>query len=582
MNIFDKRIIALQEQMEKDGIKAYIIRPTDCHMSEESAPHFTNTRFYFCPFKGQDGDLLVTLDNYYIYADGRYWVQAEKDLKGSCCTLVYVGKADTKSMAEFIKEENLYPLGLDASTFSYSELKAFYKDKDSKIKHIRYIPGDENLPPLPKGKIWEVANSYLTETREERVKKILDEVNKVQASSIVVSTLDDISYILGYRGNDISCTPIFYSYLFIEGSGKIHLFIDKDKLEEDFPKDIEIHPYEDFYSFLNTRDEKISVDPDRNNALIVSKIKHPVFQASPAVIFKAIKGKVEIENTKEIQAIDGLSVLKLMKYVDDNIDKGELTELSCARYIDSCRRENSRCFDLSFNTIAAVDSNAAMMHYGPTEDDFSPVTRDNQILLVDSGGQYFGGTTDTTRTFILSKKVSKDIKRDYTLTLKSQIALTTSIFEKGCSGKSLDIKAREIMWKNGTDYKCGTGHGVGYISCVHEGPISFRYNRDSYSLLPGHIITVEPGVYKANRYGIRLENDLLVTEGFTNDDGIYYKFETITYVPYDLRGIDKSLLTKEEISWFNFYNELVREKLLPLIKGDKKLVRYLKKNTKKI
>jgi Xaa-Pro aminopeptidase len=250
-----------------------------------------------------------------------------------------------------------------------------------------------------------------------------------------------------------------------------------------------------------------------------------------------------------------------------------LSELSCAKYLDDLRLQEDLCFDLSFTTISAVDENAAMLHYAPSEENNAPLKEDSKLLLVDSGGQYYGGTTDTTRTFLINPNVDEEVKHDYTLTLKSQIALTTTIFEKGCSGRSIDIKARQIMWDEGLDYKCGTGHGVGYISCVHEGPVGFRYYvrpgvEDGYPIQLGQIITVEPGVYKPHKHGIRLENNLLVVPACETSDGIFYRFETITYCPYDRRGINLDELTEKEISWVDEYHKQCYELLSPLCKED--------------
>lgn len=583
MNVFDERIRLLQNQMKKDGLKAYIIPATDPHMSEECCPRFAAERFYFCPFKGADGTLLVTLDSYYIYTDGRYWTEAEGDIMSSNCELVYMGKAGVPSMSEFIKENSLYPLGLDASLFSLGQLRSFYGDSDCKIKQVSYRKMVKDLPSLPQGKIWKVDQKLLSTTREERVDEIVKCMKMEGCSAVLIPLLDDIAYVLGYRGSDIECTPVFYSYLYINDAKEVHLFIDKNKLPEDFDDDIIVHGYEDINEFLKERqDVRTFVDPTRTNAYLCSLLKNSVHGPSFVYEMKSVKHEAEIENTKEIQAIDGVAVLRLMKYIDDTIDTGMLNEENLAEYIDQARRSNPRCFDLSFTTIAAVDSNAAMMHYAPTKEKYSHVTRNNQLLLCDSGGQYYGGTTDTTRTFIVSKHVSDEVKHDYTLTLKSQIALSTTVFEKGCTGHTLDIKAREIMWKEGLDYKCGTGHGVGYMSCVHEGPIGFRFydrpNRmDSGDLRLGHIITVEPGVYKAHRYGIRLENNLLVVPAYETDDGIFYQFETITYCPYDRRGIDLSMLDDRELSWINEYHRLTYSKLAPLCKGDSALLSYLTK-----
>ena len=585
MNVFDKRVALLQAHMKRDGIVAYIIPATDPHMSEESHSHFTKERFYFCSFLGNDGTVLVTQDAYYLYTDGRYWTEAEWELDGSDCKLVYAGKAGVPTLAEFIKENNLYPLGLDSSLFSYGDLKSFYKDSEHKIRQVSYTYMIKDLPALPKDKIWKVDETLLSTNMNKRIKMAMDAVNKAGADALVIPTLDDIAYLLGYRGNDIPCTPVFYSYLYIDETRNVHLFIDNEKLPEEGIPDVTIHGYDTFFDFLKERSEvKTFVDANNTNARICSILKNKVFGNNPTIMQKSIKGEREIVSTKEIQAIDGVAVLKLMKYIDDNIESGELTEYACAKFIDDARKGNERCFDLSFSTIAALDSNAAMMHYQPNEKDSPKLTLNNKLLLVDSGGQYYGGTTDTTRTFVFGSNVPDEVKEDYTKTLKSQISLSTAVFEKGCSGHEIDIMAREIMWKEGLDYKCGTGHGVGYMSCVHEGPIGFRYYHregvyDDGILEPGHIITIEPGVYKARKHGIRLENNLLVVPAFETSDGIFYKFETITYAPYDARGIVVSMLTDEELAWLNSYNEMVYEKLSTLIKDDEELLSYLKKVT---
>lgn len=585
MNIFDERIGRLQAQMKKDGIACYIIPATDPHMSEESSSRFTAERFYFCAFKGNDGTLLVTQNENFLYTDGRYWTEAEEELKGTLCKLVYAGKSSVPSLFEYIKEKECYPLGIDASLFSYGDLKQMYLDDAHKIRQVSYRYMVSPLPSLPKSKIWKVSSNLLSTTREQRVSLAMDVISKRGAKALVITTLDDIAYVLGYRGSDIPCTPVFYSYLYIDENRTCHLFIDKEKLPNDFDDDIKTYPYDSFFDFLKERkDIRTFLDPKTTNARVCSILGDKVFGNNPTIAQKAVKGKTEIENTKEVQAIDGIAVLKLMKYIDDNIDSSTLDEEKCAKFIDDARRSDPRCFDLSFETIAACDSNAAMMHYAPTEENHAPLRRENQLLLVDSGGQYYGGTTDTTRTFIVGKEISKEVKEDYTKTLKSQISLSTTIFEKGCSGHEIDIRAREIMWKEGLDYKCGTGHGVGYMSCVHEGPIGFRYYHregvyDDGILTLGHIITIEPGVYKAHKYGIRLENNLLVIPAFETDDGIFYQFETITYAPYDARGVEVDMLSDEELKWFNDYQAMVYDKLSPLI-ADEELLSYLKKVTK--
>lgn len=579
MNIFDERIKALQRRMLQDGLKAYIIKASDPHLSESYADHYGAMRKYFCSFTGQDGTLLVTCDDYYLYTDGRYFVQAEIELKNTSCILMKEGTKECLPLNEFIKKNELYPLGLDSSLFSLDEIKSFYLDDNHKIISINYDDMYSSIP-LPKGKIFKIPDEYFSVTRKERISSLLNSAKKSGADSLLLTSLEDIAFALSYRGSDIACTPVFYSYLFIDKDESLTLFIDLDKIPENFDNDIDVLPYEEVYNFLNSREDKIAVDKSLANAKIVNHIKNPLFIVSPAYLAKAIKGPVEIENIKRVHVLDGIAVLKLFKYLRDNFRKVELDEKKIADYIDATRLLNKECFSLSFETIAALDSNASMMHYAPSEDKFATLKDDSQLVLVDSGGQYFGGTTDITRTFLLQEQPSKEIIHDYTLTLKSHLNMMMTTFMKGCSGRALDIKAREVMWKEGLDYKCGTGHGVSYMLGVHEGPIGLRYYtrpniKDDYPLEVGNIVTDEPGVYKDYKYGIRIENELLVIKDKSTDQGEFLTFETVTYCPYDKRGIDVDMLTDEELTFLNNYHKLVYDKLSPQIR-DQKLLAFLK------
>lgn len=580
MNIFDERIQRLQNQMRKDGLRAYIIPATDPHMSESYCDRYGAPRKYFCPFRGQDGTLLVTLDSYEIYTDGRYWIEAEKELEGSSCLLVKDGHPGVKTIFERIKDEELYPLGLDSALFSIDDLKRLYDGKDHPIYSIDYSFLVEGLPSLPEGKIFKVNENLLSTTLDERVDLMLSDAKKAGAESLILTALDDISYVLGYRGQDIAYTPVFYSYLFIGSDGSLDLFIDTKKIPEGFDANrIHVHEYEEVFDFLKTRQEKVLVDPKRTNARIYSIIKNKVLATSPAYLRKAVKGPKEIENTKRVHEIDGVAVLKLMKFLDDNLQSRDIDELEAASFLDGVRRRGEDCYDLSFETIAAVDSNGPMMHYAPTKENHSVFTKDSLTLLVDSGGQYYGGTTDITRTFLA--KPTEEVIHDFTLTLKSQISLSRQVFMRGCSGHAIDITAREVMWKEGLDYKCGTGHGVAYMGPVHEGPIGFRYyttrqRDDNGVLVPGHVITIEPGVYKEGKYGIRLENELLVVEKGQTDQGDFLGFETITYCPYDRKGIDVRMLDDSELQWLNDYLKMTEEKLSKRI-SDPELLSYLHK-----
>ena len=591
--MYNSRIKKLQERLIKDNLKAYIIRSGDPHLSEYVADRYKAERLFYCPFTGSNGTLLITRDSAYLYTDGRYFIQAEKELEGTIIQLVKENTPDALPIQDFIRTNGLYPLGMNISLFSNNELSKFQRDKES-VFDVDYSVLIPNIPQLPLDTIWQVSDTLLSDTIHERVNKVLEQIKKVGADCTLISSLDDVAYILGCRGNDIQYTPVFYSFLYLDIYGNIDLFIDPRKLPDSFYLKINYHPYDKLLSFIEERENNLfSIDPERTNARLVRKIKNKVFQTSPAFINKSVKGPVEIRKSKEAQAHDALKFVKLQKFIDDNFASGTLDEYTIARYIDKLREDDYKCFSNSFQTIVGIDSNSAMMHYAPSPEGSRKVTDKTQVILVDSGGHYYGGTTDITRTFIVNPNPLREIVNDYTLTLKSNIALSKVVFQEGCTGQSLDLAARSFMWNKGLDYKCGTGHGVGYMLCVHEGPVSFRFTpgpseRDAI-LKPGQIITDEPGVYKEGRYGIRLENELLVRNAFKLEtpeeqkqvQGTFFSFETITYVPFDIRGINISLLTDEELEIINKYHERVCNILLPLCDSPE-LASYLRKITIKL
>lgn len=578
---YEKNLKALRNLMKEKGLKSYIIANADPHNSEEPSYKYSKIRNQFSSYHAPAGTMIVTLEDSFIYTDGRFWVTAEKQLKGSKTKLVKMGKDGVLPLEAYIKENNLLPIGFDFSLFPYSYLNTLASNhiKNDDIKDVSLSSIINIIDNQEVKKIFKLNESLLTDSFDKKIEEIRSFLKKNECDSLLVTSLDEIAHVLGYRGFDIPYSPVFYSYLFIS-IDEIHLFIDKNKLDDNFSlKDkIIIHNYDDIFSFLKKRKDKIAFDILSSNLKITENIKNKVGVYSPILVSKSVKKEKEIKNILKYHIVDGYYVFKLMKYIFDNKDK-QLSEYDYAMYLDSLRLNDKNCFELSFETIASVDSNATMMHYAPTEEIHSKVSKDNHLLLVDSGGQYYGATTDITRTFLIFNP-TKEIIHDYTLTLKSQIALSTSIFMYGSSGHTLDIKAREVMWKEGLDYKCGTGHGVGYILNVHEGPIGFRYRSragvyDSEILRPGQVITVEPGVYKNDKYGIRLENELLVVEDKITDQGTFYKFKTITYCPYERKLIDKKMLNKDELNWLNSYHKEVYKKLYPLVKNNKDELKYL-------
>lgn len=577
----NENVVKLREKMKEDGLKAYLIVTGDPHNSEEPAPRFAAERRYFCPFDGDNAYVVITHDEAFLFTDGRFFVSAEEELKGSCFKLMKLYTPGYPSPEELIQRNHLYPLGTNLLLISPSELDELSKggeviDKD----YSNLLP---ELPSLPTSKLWRFDDpSFNDLSRDEKLKKVVDEVAKAGAEAHLLTTLDDIAYLLNLRGNDIPYTPVFYSYLYLSVNEGVHLFVEPGRL--DFQIDgLQVHSYDDIFSFLSARkDLKTLVDVNQANAKVCSLLSHITPGPAPSRMMKAVKGKKEIENIKEIQAEDGVALLKFIAYLDEHVNDG-LSEWDFAKKLGEFRKEGKRYIEDSFQTIAATGPNAAMMHYAPAEDKHSLVQAGPE-LLVDSGGQYFGGTTDTTRTFPVGE-LTPEFIHDYTLTLKSVIALSNCVFIQGSTGRPIDMMARQVMWKEGLDYKCGTGHGIGYLNVVHESPNGFRYRAskgkdDGCVILPGMITSIEPGVYKAGKYGIRIENDILAVEAFSAPDGKFYKFENVTYVPIDTKALDLTLLSDEEIAYLNSYHTLVYEKLSPLVSGH--LLDVLKEKTKPI
>lgn len=591
-NEFDERLSKLQAQLKADGIKAYVVNVTDPHQTEEAADRYSLERRLLCSFKGSDGVLLVTQDHSYLYADGRYWVEALDELKGTRTELVKMGDFGVPSLQDFLIDNNLFPLAFDFSTCSVVDFKRFAKLGSGKIVDKSYRELVAGKTKGFKSTLWKVPQELLSTTYADRLKAVIDELKKVGARSTLVSSLDDVAYILGWRGYDTVSSPLFYSYLYIRTDGTADLFVNADKEPEDL-LGLKIHPYDDVWAFLqkeNRKPEATLIDPLRTSQRALNLIRKPLLAPNPSQLQKSIKGPVEIGETKRIHELDALAVFRLWHWVTKHIaENGETyTEYQLAQIVDGYRRERKECYGLSFPTIAAFRSNGAMMHYMPDEKHSAIV--DNKgidpILLVDSGGQYYGGTTDITRTWCLGK-ASAEYRKDFSLTVKSVMDLASSVFIQGCSGIALDIKARENMWREGMDYKCGTGHGVGYMLNCHEGPNGFRYKMvperdDSHELMPGQIQSDEPGVYKAGKYGIRIESEILVVRHSQTSDGLFNSFENITYCPIQREMIDPKYFSDFELGYFNEYQALCREKLLPLVEKDQELKDFLIKETEPV
>lgn len=579
----NKRLDNLRQLMSKNDIDVYYFNTTDYHMSEYVAEYFKTIK-YFSGFTGSLATLLVDKDNAYIFVDGRYHIQADKQVIPNDVTVIKLGTEGALSPEEFIYQNyNDKILGLDGRRTSIGFVEKLLK-KNIKIKSLDiYSEIIEERSPLSKSPLWDLKIEY---TGKSRSQKLQEMKYILSGRSHVINNLESIAYLLNLRGDDVVYTPVFMSYLLFHNDF-VYLFIDKERLspsqiEELYEDEVAIKDYDDYYNFLKgIKDSTIILDEEKVNfetlnCLSGNKI---VNTKSPVDLLKSIKNEVEIKNNKLAHEYDGVCMVRFIKWLKE-IDKTAISEKDAADYLDNLRK-SYKAFDLSFNSIVAHNENAAQMHYSPSHE--NPVMLHNSgILLVDSGGQYKQGTTDITRTISLGEN-SSELKKHFTIVLKSMFNLSSAVFMKGSTGRSIDILARQYIWAEGIDYRCGTGHGVGQVLSVHEMPPNIRYMKtisgsEEEPLRIGNIVSDEPGIYLEDKYGIRSENMLLVVQDKKNEWGDFYKFETLTLCPFDLDLIDVNYLDERTIKILNEYHKRVYETLSPYLNQEEK--EFLRKETR--
>ena len=582
----------LREVMKKENVDYYIIPSGDSHQSEY-VPEYYKGRAYVSGFTGSAGTLLVGIEESYLWTDGRYFIQAEKELNGSGIKLMKMNIPGYPSLIEWIKNnvKEGKTLAFDGSTISTNEYKNYQelsKKNGFNIKMDRDLLNEiwSNRPELSKEKIFIHDTKYCGRCTSEKLQEVRDEMKKLEGENYVIASLDDIAWLFNIRGNDIAYNPVALAYALISDK-KAVLYINEEKVTNDDKRTLEaqgvtLKSYNDIYEDIKNVTESIIIDGAKVNGklyYLISEDVKIIENLNITTSLKAVKNEVEIKNMEVSQVRDGVAMVKFIKWLKENVGKINMTEISASDKLEEIRAKGEYFKGLSFNTIAGYKDHAAMMHYSATEESQYELNSEG-MLLIDSGAQYLDGTTDITRTFILGS-ITEEEKRDFTLVLKSHIALATTIFLKGTNGCNLDAIARRPLWKYGMDYKCGTGHGVGFFLNVHEGPQGIRPFGNTIALEPGMILTNEPGVYKENKHGIRTENTLLVTKAFKNDEmGEFYKFYTISYCPIDLEGVDVSLLDEEEREWLNNYHRTVYEKLSPYLNEEEK--KFLEKETRSI
>ncbi|MGN2339337.1 aminopeptidase P family protein [Clostridium cagae] len=591
MRTFEK-IEKLREIMNKENIDYYVVPSGDFHQSEYVAEHF-KSRAYITGFTGSAGTALIGREKGILWTDGRYFIQAEQQLKNSGIELYKMRIPGWPTLHEWLMEnmKSGETVSFDGRLFSANEYKEFKKIKDKKDINIVM---DKDLieeiwndkPELPKEKAFLHDIKYCGKSAKEKIEEVRVEMKKIGAESYIISSLDDIAWLYNIRGNDVKDTPVVLAYAVVNEE-KATLYIDKNKLSnEDQIKlnneGIKIDEYNNIFEDVKDIKNSVILDPNKVSGYIYTLINENVEVIEALNIttkLKAIKNSIEIENLKRCQIKDGVAMVRFLKWLKESVGKENITEVTVADKLLELRSKGDLFVEESFGTIAGYKDHAAMMHYSAT-DESAYELKPEGILLVDSGGQYLDGTTDITRSFILGKLTDEE-KKDFTLVLKSHINLMKAKFLKGTTGSNLDVLARTILWDEGMDYKCGTGHGVGFFLSVHEGPQSIRPIPNTVVLEPGMILTNEPGVYKEGKHGIRTENVMLVTNDIETDEGgEFYKFEVMSYCPIDIEGIDKSLLTEAERKWLDVYHTETYAKLSPYLNDEEK--NFLKNATREI
>ena len=582
----------LRESMKVKGINYYIIPSSDSHQSEYVAEHFKGREFV-SGFTGSAGTLLVGLKEAYLWTDGRYFIQADRELKGSGISLMKIATAGYPTIKEWIKEniKANETLGFNGKLFSVKE----YEDYLNIAKEINFnINMDNDLleniwidrPSLPDNKIFIHDEKYAGKSASEKLKEVRKNIEDKKADHYILSSLDDIAWLCNIRGNDIKFNPVALAYVVV-GKVSANIYIDNNKLDDItknklYSEGFEVKDYDTIENDVILLTGTVILDESKLNAKVFNSLNDKVKvirEVNVTTKLKAIKNEIEIANWEVSQVRDGVAMVKFIKWLKSSIGKEKITEISASEKLTSFRAEGDNYKGDSFATIAGYKDHAAMMHYSATETSEYELKPEG-MFLVDSGAQYLDGTTDITRTFILGP-ITDEEKRDYTLVLQGHIALASAKFLKGSTGMNLDILARRPLWNYGIDYKCGTGHGVGFFLNVHEGPQGIRPIGNSVVLEPGMILTNEPGVYKEGRYGIRTENTLIVEKDIVSEEfGEFYKFRTISYCPIDLDGINVEMLSVQEKDWLNEYHKIVFEKLSPYLSEEEK--EFLKNETREI
>lgn len=591
------RLKALRESMAEESIDYYLIPTADFHNSEYVNDYF-KVREYFSAFTGSNGTLLVWQEGAGLWTDGRYFLQAEKELEGTGITLFKMDMEGVPTIREFLQEhmQMNQTLGFDGRVVS--ALGGIGYEKALAFKQIRFrydmdlAEGIwEDRPPFPAEPVYVLEESVAGERYVSKRQKLIDAMEEQGAEAIFLTKLDDIMWLFNLRGNDVECNPVAMSYAYITASKSV-LFLMPDALSKDVSKylsnlGVEVEDYDKVVFFLKQVccGQNIQVDLRNINYStyrVLADGSRMIDAKNPTEDWKAIKNPVELAHMDAVFLKDSVAVTKFIYWLKTNVGKEQLSEISASDYLERLRRQIPEFIDLSFPTIAGYGANGAIIHYEATEES-NALLKPEGFLLVDSGGQYMGGTTDVTRTISLGP-LTDEMKKHYTLVAAGMLQLMNATWKYGCTGRNLDICAREPLWSHGLDYNHGTGHGIGYILNVHEGPQNIRWKYAEGAkeavLEAGMVVSDEPGVYIAGSHGVRIENCLVVENTLKNEYGQFMRFKNLTWVPLDRDALDVRYLTENQKELVDMYQKKVDQLLTPYLTEEE--AQWLHRETSKI
>ena len=579
MNI-NQRLEDLREVMQREHLSAFIFPSTDPHQGEYVPDHWKGREF-ISGFNGSAGTAVVTLTSAALWTDSRYFLAAEEQLKDTEFQLMKLKMEDTPTIAEWIGKEcgagvEVAIDGMVNSTNSVRELIADLRKQGGITLRTNFDPLEQiwqDRPPIPLNPVEEYPLAYAGEAANVKIARIRQTLRTLHADGMLMAALDDIAWTLNLRGTDVHCNPVFVSYLLIS-STSVTLYINKEKLTPEVMaylkgEGVGVDAYENIQKGLKDYFEyNILLDPDEVNYTLFNAVTREVIEAeSPVKQMKTIKNSTEIAGFRQAMLKDGIAMVKFLYWLDKQLAEGEaLTEISVSEELASLRAEQTLFRGVSFDTIAGYEAHGAIVHYEATPESDVPLKPEG-FLLLDSGGQYLDGTTDITRTIALGP-VTEEQKKIYTLVLKGHIQLELCKFPSGISGTQLDVLARKDMWRAGMNYLHGTGHGVGSYLNVHEGPHQIRMEWKPAPLVAGMTVTDEPGIYLAGKFGVRIENTLLITHYNETEFGKFLQFEPLTICPIDKKPIIKEMMLPEEIAWLDQYHRRVLELLSPRLDDD--------------